>query len=111
MCRASGVGAEIDAGAVPALSPEVFGLIARDCVPGGTRANLQSCEGCVTWGDTPEPRRVLLADAQTSGGLLLCVPPRTLRDVQKLLKRHRTPAAAVVGRVVRSKERRILVRP
>jgi selenide,water dikinase len=111
MCRASGVGAEIDAGAVPALSPEVFDLIRSDCVPGGTRANLQACEACVTWDGTAEAQRVLLADAQTSGGLLLCVPPKKLGAVQKVLKRHRTPAAAVVGKIVRSKQARITVRP
>jgi len=109
MCRASGVGAEIDAGAAPALSPEVWGLIARDCVPGGTRSNLRSCDACVTWDGASEAQRVLLADAQTSGGLLLCVPPKKLDAVRKVLKRHRTPVAAVVGRIVRSKQPRITV--
>ncbi|MBE7211638.1 MAG: selenide, water dikinase SelD, partial [Gluconacetobacter diazotrophicus] len=42
----------------------------------------------------------VLADAQTSGGLLLCVPPRRLEAVLAVLKEHRTPCAAVVGRVV-----------
>jgi selenide, water dikinase len=111
MCRASGVGADIDAGAVPALSPEVFDLIARDCVPGGTRAHLQACEACVTWEGASEAQRVLLADAQTSGGLLLCVPPKKWDAVRKVLKHHRTPAAAVVGRIVRSKKARISVCP
>jgi selenide,water dikinase len=110
MCRASGVGAEIEAAAVPALSPEVFDLIARDCVPGGTLDNLQACEACVTWEGVPEARRILLADAQTSGGLLLCVPPKKLDAVRKVLKRHATAAAAVVGTIVRSKEARITVR-
>jgi selenide,water dikinase len=109
MCRASGVGAQIDAGAVPALSPEIFDLIAGDCIPGGTRANLQACQACVTWEGAAEAQRVLLADAQTSGGLLLCVPPGKLDAVQKVLKRHRTPAAAVIGEIVRSKHARITV--
>jgi selenide,water dikinase len=112
MCRASGVGAEVEAGAVPALSPEVFDLIRSDCVPGGTRANLQACETCVTWdGAVPEAHRVLLADAQTSGGLLLCVRPKKLEAVRQVLKRHRTPAAAVVGKILRSRHAAITVRP
>src|SRR5437868_7447504 len=37
MCSASGVAAEIFVGKVPAISSEVFDLIARDCIPGGSR--------------------------------------------------------------------------
>jgi selenophosphate synthase len=44
----------------------------------------------------------LLADAQTSGGLLLSVHPRKLNEVLKILKQQRTPCAAVIGRVMRS---------
>ena len=40
MCRASGVGAEIAADAVPVISAEVFQLIAAGCIPGGSRDNL-----------------------------------------------------------------------
>src|SRR4029077_6625803 len=71
MCRASGVGAEIVATKVPVISREVFALIARDCVPGGTRQNLETANAIVKWNNTPESLRLLLADAQTSGGLLL----------------------------------------
>ena len=102
MCRASGVGAEVVAEDVPALSPEVFNLIAKDCVPGGSRGNLEYIEGTVDWGDTNEAHKVLLTDAQTSGGLLLCVPPRNLDTVRTLLIRRRTVSSAVIGRVVRS---------
>jgi selenide,water dikinase len=101
MCRASGTSAELDADAVPAIAEEVWRLIEQDCVPGGTRANLQACEGCVEWGGTPAATRVLLADAQTSGGLMLCVAPKKLDAVLAILKRHRTPIARVIGRITR----------
>jgi selenide,water dikinase len=101
MCRASGTSAELDAAAVPAIADEVWRLIEQDCVPGGTRANLQACEGCVEWGGTPAATRVLLADAQTSGGLLLCVAPKKLDAVLAILKRHRTPIARVIGRITK----------
>jgi selenide,water dikinase len=110
LCRASGVGAVIAAKDVPVLSPEVFDLIARDCVPGGSRGNLKSAEEIVSWDGTGDAHKVLLADAQTSGGLLLCVPPKKLGAVRAVLKEHRTPSAAVVGRITRSAEPRIIVR-
>ncbi len=36
LCRASGVGAEIEASRVPVINDEVFHLIAKDCIPGGS---------------------------------------------------------------------------
>jgi selenide,water dikinase len=101
MVRASGVRAEVDAGEVPELSPEIEPLIAQDCVPGGTRSNLTAAAELVDWGTTADARRILLADAQTSGGLLLCVPPKNVPAVMKVLRKHRTPSAAVIGRLRR----------
>ena len=108
MCRASGVSAEIDAASVPAINDEIGRLIAQDCVPGGSRANLKAAEATVAWGETDGVVRTLLADAQTSGGLLLCVPPKNLDAVRVILKQHRTPIAQVIGRI--TKRGRPLVR-
>ena len=110
MCRASGVGAEIEAGAVPALSPEIFDLIDQGCVPGGSRQNLETANEWTEWQAADPGRQTLLADAQTSGGLLLCVPPNRRDAVIALLKRARTICAAEVGRIVNSAKPRILVK-
>jgi selenide, water dikinase len=107
MCRASGVGAEIVATKVPLIGREVLALIAQDCVPGGTRQNLETANAIVEWNNTPESLRLLLADAQTSGGLLLCVPPRRLREVEAVLKKNRTACAAIIGKIIRSSRSRI----
>lgn len=99
MCRASDVSAMIDAEKVPAISREVFALIEQGCIPGGSKDNRKAADAVTEWGDTPESHRTLLTDAQTSGGLLLCVSPKRLSDLLKLLKQHRAPAAAVVGEI------------
>jgi selenide,water dikinase len=109
MCRASAVGAEIFAKHVPTLSPEIWELIRQKCIPGGSRDNLAFAEEFTDWDGADEEQKVLLADAQTSGGLLLCVAPRKLQRVVKILKRFRTPCATVVGRIVRSAKPRIRV--
>jgi len=102
MCRASDVGAEIDATRVPVISKEVFELIAKDCIPGGSRENLNTANESTEWKGVPEAYKILLADAQTSGGLLLCVRPRLLNDVLEVLKKGRTLCAKVIGRIVRA---------
>jgi selenide,water dikinase len=71
MCRASGVGAVIDRSAVPVLDAARVAL--RDgFVPGGSRRNLDWVRPHLrAAGDVTEDDLLLLADAQTSGGLLV----------------------------------------
>ena len=102
LCRASDVGAEIRAAALPVIGKEVFDLIAQDCIPGGSRENLRAAEAFTDFGSASVAQKILLADAQTSGGLLLCVASHRLDGVREVLKKHRTPCAAVVGRVLSS---------
>ncbi|HET9733055.1 MAG TPA: selenide, water dikinase SelD [Acidimicrobiales bacterium] len=69
MCRASGVAARIDASAVPILVGARESL-AAGFVPGGTRRNLEWVRPFLA-SRREEEDLLLLADAQTSGGLLV----------------------------------------
>lgn len=69
MCRASGVSAVIDHTAVPVLDGARRSL-AEGFVPGGSRRNLDWVAPHIT-SDLDETEMILLADAQTSGGLLI----------------------------------------
>ena len=111
MCRASGVGAEIAANTVPVISKEVFRLIAGGCIPGGSRDNLAYASTFTEWHGTTAAQKTLLTDAQTSGGLLLCVPPQNVQTVLKRLARLDVICATVIGRIVRSSEPRLMVSP
>ncbi len=93
----SGVSAEVDGSAVPVL-PGVEELIAAGHVPGGTRRNLEDISGYVDFGDADETLRVILADAQTSGGLLISTPEASVSELLALLE-ERAPIAAVIGRI------------
>jgi selenide,water dikinase len=70
MLAASGVGARIDASSVPVL-PGVLDLAMLDVVPGGTKRNHAYLRPNVQWGKLSIPEQLVLADAQTSGGLLI----------------------------------------
>jgi selenide,water dikinase len=99
LLRASGVAAALDADAVPELAG-ARELAAKGAVPGGTTRNRESVSGAVTYAARiGEPQRVLLADAQTSGGLLIAVAPERADALVAALRAQRTPAAAVIGRV------------
>ena len=99
VCRASGVRAEVSAGDVPLL-PHAEELAAAGHVPGGTKRNLADLMDDVLFDvAVTDVHRTLLADAQTSGGLLMAVAPDRLEALMADL-RAVAPAAAVVGAVV-----------
>ncbi|MGW4444427.1 selenide, water dikinase SelD [Streptomyces sp. NPDC004100] len=94
MARASGVSAVIDSAAVPYLDGAVEA--AREgYVSGGTRRNLDWVAPCTDFGDADELTRLLLADAQTSGGLLVA---------------GEVPGAPVIGELVPEGAYRLVVR-
>src|SRR5204862_5703655 len=70
MLEASGCAAIVDAGSVPLL-PSVLDLARRDIVAGGTKRNHAWLQEVTAWGDLTTPEQIVLADAQTSGGLLV----------------------------------------
>jgi selenide,water dikinase len=108
LCRASGVSADIDPNAVPMISDEVSNLIELGSVPEGSRQNLYATTVVVDWRNTNDARRILLTDAQTSGGLLLCVAEPKLEKVLKLLRQAHTPCAAVIGRIAPPRRRPLI---
>ena len=109
LCRASRVSAEVDIGAVPMISNEISDLIEQNCVPEGSRQNLYAATVAVDWGGTNEASRILLTDAQTSGGLLLCVAEAKLEKVLNILRKARTPSAVVIGKILARRRRGPLI--
>ena len=99
MLTASGVAADIDAASVP-LFPTAVELAERGAIPGGTKRNVEALSPHVKFdAEIPEPLRVLLCDAQTSGGLLIACDPDRVSTLLAALNREATPAAARIGRI------------
>jgi selenide, water dikinase len=99
LLEASRVGAELAFDTLPTL-PHARNLAARGFIPGGTTRNLEAAAERVTWApDLSETDRWLAVDAQTSGGLLLAVPPENEAALLEALRRQDTPSAVTIGRV------------
>jgi selenide, water dikinase len=109
LLAASGVAGEVDAGAVPVIAgvPE---LVADGMIAGGTQRNHAFVSDTTDWGPLPEAEQLLLADAQTSGGLLISVAADRTGDLVDELTRRDALAATVVGRCVAGLAGHITVR-
>ena len=89
MMAASGKAAVIDFNKVPFLSGAVE-LAKLDSFPGGSRSNLLSVEPDMFWdGDFAKFEKLLLADAQTSGGLLISVKPELAANLETELRNRK----------------------
>ena len=104
MCRASGVSVELWFDRLPFL-PDAAELARAGVVPGGTKRNLEFVaewtsfdEGLVEW------QRLLVADAQTSGGLILAVPQDRVSRVISDLDERGSLSSAMIGRALEAED-------
>lgn len=100
MARASKVCIRLNSKDVPII-PEALTFASRGFIPAGSKRNRQFCSKHVDVAAGVDPLLIdVLADAQTSGGLLISVPQeKTDLLVQKLLDK-KTPSANAVGEVI-----------
>jgi len=109
LLAASGVAAEVWAGSVPRLAG-VRRLAEAGHIPGGTRRNLEAAGGTTTFDPAlDDVERLILADAQTSGGLLLAVRPDAAAALVGALEARKALAAAIIGNVTAGEAGRITI--
>ena len=100
MMRASGTEAKIARSQVPVL-PGAIELLEQGIAPGGTRRNEDGVAAFVDWSDElSDDDRLLLCDAQTSGGLLISMPEARLPQLLSALESRGVATRAVVGSVM-----------
>ena len=99
MLAASGLAARLDAGAVPFI-PGATALAREGVAAGGTRRNHAFVDPHVDWGRLDEPEQLLLADAQTSGGLLIATtrPDELTAALDRRSVDHATVGTTAEGR-------------
>lgn len=108
MALGSGCACEIDRSGVPVWEGALE-YSAQGVKPGRTADVVAFLEPHVDWGDAADDWRGVLADPQTSGGLLMAVAPERADALVTALER-RGEAAAVVGRMAEGEPGTIRVR-
>ncbi|HEY4207521.1 MAG TPA: selenide, water dikinase SelD [Puia sp.] len=98
MCEGSGVSAVVDFDKVPVID-SLPKYLEQGCIPGGTVRNWNSYGNKI--GDVTERQRNILADPQTSGGLLVAVTSEGAPAFEVLLRESGLPEACCrsIGRL------------
>ena len=111
MVQGSGVGAQIRSSLVPLL-PGTRDLLDQDTVPGGTRRNLRGVADSAQWQpQVTEQVKLLLCDAQTSGGLLISVPASKVEELVSRLRAAGVAGTTVIGEITDGPAGKIQVAP
>ena len=109
MADAGSVTMRIDSAKVPLLTG-AYDLVEMGCIPCAAQKNLDFVEPAARFaGNLDFNMKMLLLDAQTSGGLLMSVSADRAADIVSALRGRGCPFAAVVGEVVEPEDRAIVV--
>jgi len=109
MMEASDMSAELNASSVPCLDG-ALDLAAQGVIPGGTSNNILFTEKTVNFSyGVNSAMQILLADAQTSGGLLISVNPDDSKALLSEIRASGNAHAAEIGIVTGSKNNCVFV--
>ncbi len=99
MVKGGGVSAELFSDKIPFIS-EAWGYAAAGAIPGGTRNNMLYVADIIRWGGSiPELMKVLLSDAQTSGGLLISIPEKDAMNMVTAMHDAGISYASIIGKI------------
>jgi len=110
MAQGSQVTIELDSQAIPVL-PGALDYAAMGMVPAGAYRNAHYAADHVRWDDgVPENLRDVLADPQTSGGLLISLPAERAEALMEGLKTGMVTPCGIIGRVVEKQAVSLVIR-
>ncbi|MFZ4521656.1 MAG: selenide, water dikinase SelD [Bacteroidales bacterium] len=99
MVCSAGVQAILDPDSIPVMDA-AWEYASAGTIPGGTKNNLEYVRSYVEWSDsTPELMKFILADAQTSGGLLISLPGNEAKELVAGLHKGGVHSAAIIGTI------------
>jgi selenide,water dikinase len=108
MAEGSSLGAVIDFENVPLIIDDLKNYVDQKCVPGGTIRNWESYGDKI--GDISDYQKTILADPQTSGGLLISVEGDSIEKVKQILSEQGIEFIKPIGRFIKSQEKIIEIK-
>jgi selenium donor protein len=110
MMKGAKISAIIEAGSVPVFD-HVLEQVTAGIIPGGTKNNFEYTAPFVGYSEKiSQSMKMILNDAQTSGGLLIAVAKEKGDDLLKLLHQNGIISASKIGTVVELKKQLIIIK-
>jgi selenide,water dikinase len=107
MAEGSGLTAVINFENVPLIIDDLKSYINQNSIPGGTNRNWDSYGDKI--GNISEYEKVILADPQTSGGLLISVAENSVEKVKQILVEHGIDCLQPIGGFIQSEEKTVIL--
>ncbi len=102
MADGSGLSAAIEFNNVPLIIDDLNNYIKQQCIPGGTTRNWDSYGDKV--GKISDYQKAILADPQTSGGLLIAVNEDSVEKIKQIFVTEGIEHVTPIGRFVKQSE-------
>jgi len=103
MAEGSGLSVVIDFENVPLIIDDLKTYIDQKCMPGGTNRNWDSYGDKV--GDITNYQKIILADPQTSGGLLIAVKENSVEKIKQILVKEGIEFTKPIGRFIKAEKK------
>ncbi len=107
MAEGSSLSAIINFENIPLIINDVKGYIQQECVPGGTHRNWNSYGDKIS--NIDEYQKTLLADPQTSGGLLIAVEEKNVKEVKQVLVEQGIKFLNPIGRFIKATDKTVII--
>lgn len=108
MAEGSGLSAVIDFEKVPLITDDLKNYIDQKSIPGGTNRNWDSYGDKI--GKISDYEKAILADPQTSGGLLIAVEEKSVEKVKQILSGQGIEFIEPIGRMVKQQGKTVEVK-
>ena len=109
MCKGSNVSVTLEFNEIP-LIQGVYELAQKGFIPGGTKRNLDYVSPKVNFSkNMSQEQKYLLADAQTSGGLLISVLQEKADELVEILNINNCLTSSIIGKVYNPAESTIYI--
>jgi len=109
MAKASKVDIEINSRDIPIIN-EAYQLVDNGCIPCAAFKNMEYIQGSIDFNSCDYNLKMILTDAQTSGGLLMGVKESNVSNVLNSLIRSGFSYSKVIGEVIGAGEGRIYIK-
>jgi len=108
MCSSSNVKAILNFENIPFIE-NVHNFAQKNIIPGGTKKNLSCFESHIKFNNhINDIQKLMLADAQTSGGLLIALPYKNSEKLIKELENEKCLTSQIIGRIVDKKSKYLI---